>query len=390
MLRFLLCSFYSFIYFFNGFCQIDPTIDTIFNNADKWYDEIQTMHYFYRAENQLGINPDTVKSYGNGYVKKIDSDSLGYKYNISNIKGKTKVIYDGKNLAKINDKYKTARIIAPYDKSVLGSYHDTKNVPVVFTKNYFADLKSDTSISSISLLSDTIIEGSVCYQVKVKYKPSSFFYSKNVHYFFNKDNYFCLGKRGFNNYAGFPRHHAYIIVFADVNVDMDENVFKHYKNIPSKYKKLKSYKPIKFTEPLKKNKKIPKFKGYTLDNSLITKEDLFDQITVLDFWYIGCAPCLKIVPTLDSLAINYKDKGVKVVGMNPFDTKDDIIKFKKFSQSSYDLLLIENKLPKKFNVIGYPTVFIINQEGRVAYSHIGPHQNLYQILSDQIDALITP
>ena len=390
MIRIVFLFISSFVSIVGIHSQNESLIDTIFHEADKLYDEIHSMHYFYRSADQFGIQPDTSHSYGNGYIEKISNDSLGYKYHITELKRKTKFIYDGKKLARIYDKYKTVRTTDPNAIGVRGAYHETQHVPYVFTKNYFSDLKSDTLVKSISLVADTIIEGSLCYQVKVQYKTSNIFYSRIIHYFFNKSNFFCLGRQGFGHYAGVPRHSDFIIVFADVNVDLDKNTFKRFKNIPSGYKKLKPHKPLKYEEPLKKDKKIPKFTAYSLGDKTITKDDLLNQITLLDFWYIGCGPCLKIAPIIDSIAITYKGRGVEVLGFNPFDEKEDIVKFKQYSKLSYESMIIERDVADKFNVPGYPAIFIINQEGRVAYSRIGGADNLFSILSEQIEMLLSP
>ena len=40
-----------------------------------------------------------------------------------------------------------------------------------------------------------------------------------------------------------------------------------------------------------------------------------DLPVLVDFWAVWCAPCLAIVPTLDHLSQNYKDK-LKIVKLN--------------------------------------------------------------------------
>ena len=388
MLRILLILFYSIFCFIGGSCQADREIEAIFYRADMLYEQINSLEYFYRKADQYGIDPDTVQLFGNGYVEKHADNKLGYKYYISELSNNQTVIYDGKKVADIYHSDEFVEIYHPYKPPYDGHYY-ANFVPYVFTKNYFSDLSSDSLVQSISLEQDTLIEGNLCYQIRVESKSANIFYSSAKHYFFKKDNYFCLGYRGFDTYAGMPRHSAFIIVSAEANNELDKNLFKHYKNIPNGYEKIKGNKPIKQSPPLKRGKKLPNLTALTLDDKTITKEDLLNQVTVLHFWHIGCDACLEIAPLLDSLAINYKERGVKVFGLNPYDYKEDMIMFKQYSQLSYQPLIINEELLDKFKVSLYPTIFIINQKGRITHSTIGDEADLYKSLARQIEVLIS-
>ena len=58
----------------------------------------------------------------------------------------------------------------------------------------------------------------------------------------------------------------------------------------------------------------------TFDGQEINSKSLLGHVTVLNFWYAGCAPCRAETPDLAKISSQYETKGVYVVGVNVRDT----------------------------------------------------------------------
>ena len=56
----------------------------------------------------------------------------------------------------------------------------------------------------------------------------------------------------------------------------------------------------------------------------------------------------------------------------------------------YPSLLAGKELAKEYGVTGYPTLFIVDKQGRIADVHVGYAKDLAARLSRKLDALLGP
>jgi thiol-disulfide isomerase/thioredoxin len=116
-----------------------------------------------------------------------------------------------------------------------------------------------------------------------------------------------------------------------------------------------------------------------------------DKIVILDFWYTACMPCIESIPGLNVLQEKYK-KDVQVIGVHPFETKetqkDRITAFLARTPMHYPILFID-EIPKEYNVMAYPTIYIIDRDGKVAFSEIGSSVTLQEQMEVVIQELIS-
>jgi len=142
--------------------------------------------------------------------------------------------------------------------------------------------------------------------------------------------------------------------------------------------------------------KIPSFTGKTLDNKTIDSLYFKDKLTLISFFYIGCAPCMKEIPVLNKLKKHYKGKPVQLLAIgshspaqlavfNPADTTTnaEIITRYRTEKIEYDILpecpdeTSSGNAPRcftlsrLFGVNAYPTSFIINGKGEIVMTTEG-------------------
>ncbi|MEM9986281.1 MAG: TlpA disulfide reductase family protein [Bacteroidota bacterium] len=118
----------------------------------------------------------------------------------------------------------------------------------------------------------------------------------------------------------------------------------------------------------------PAWRLTTLQGDSLSLEDLRGKIVLLDFWYVGCVPCVKAMPHLQQIHDDYQERGVVVVGFNP--TGQDLQQQAAFLQKqgiSYPVVhsAEDTDWAARYAVEGWPTLFVIDREGRMVHKERG-------------------
>jgi thiol-disulfide isomerase/thioredoxin len=111
------------------------------------------------------------------------------------------------------------------------------------------------------------------------------------------------------------------------------------------------------------------------------------KVLVLDFWYRGCGWCMRAMPQVKKLAAHYRDKPVAVFGANNDQDEKDARFVVKEMALDYPVLRSQD-LPQRYGVTGFPTLVIVDQEGKVADVHVGYSDHLFEDVSATIDRLL--
>ena len=141
--------------------------------------------------------------------------------------------------------------------------------------------------------------------------------------------------------------------------------------------------------PLVNGTEFPQLKGVIFPNMDSTAlKELKGKVTLIDFWYMDCAPCITAIPHLNKLHQKYSDKGLAVVGVNPFDNnKKSLKRFPNFLENNefaYPILFTERVNMEKFKVLAYPTLYLLDENETVIFSQVGFGEQL----PTAIDSLI--
>ena len=147
-------------------------------------------------------------------------------------------------------------------------------------------------------------------------------------------------------------------------------------SIPSHYT-ISDYVPYKREELLGEMTEAPGWTFSTLDDRTLSLSDLKGKVVLLDFFYKSCYPCMQALPVLESLHKKYNAAGLTVVGIDPYDNKeDDLPQFLAKRGVTYDVVYADKEFPKSYNVSGYPTIYLIDKEGKIIHSHSGFSSNM--------------
>ena len=102
------------------------------------------------------------------------------------------------------------------------------------------------------------------------------------------------------------------------------------------------------------------FIGKTMDGSSVKVDATKDSVIILDFFYTTCAPCIAAIPEINKVYEHFKDKGVSVIGVNPFNTDwDHLPNFINDHSVAYQVVKTDKQVVYDYGVTGYPRLFVI-------------------------------
>ena len=98
------------------------------------------------------------------------------------------------------------------------------------------------------------------------------------------------------------------------------------------------------------------------------KKDFKGQVTVVNFWATWCPPCVEEIPSLNRLKKKMSGQKFELISINYAEDKETILEFMKEVNVEFPVLLDQNgEFAKQWNVITYPSTFVIAPDGKIKY-----------------------
>jgi len=121
---------------------------------------------------------------------------------------------------------------------------------------------------------------------------------------------------------------------------------------------------------------FPAFEGKDLDGNTVKSDELFsgNTVTVVNFWFTTCNPCVGELAELDALNKELAEKGGSLIGVNTFtldgdeaaisEAKDVLAKKGATYQNVY---FDSDGEAGKFttNIFAYPTTYVVDRSGNI-------------------------
>lgn len=119
-------------------------------------------------------------------------------------------------------------------------------------------------------------------------------------------------------------------------------------------------------------KPMPGFKTTSLEGVTYSKKSLKRKITIINFWFEACAPCIAESDPLNKLYEKYgKRKHFQFLSFT-FEKKENAEKFANKYNIKYPIITttIDSCYLLNFKK-GFPTIIVTNKKGKIAYFTFG-------------------
>lgn len=345
---------------------------------------------------------DTFKADFYCHFKKLLDDTLYssafHYYTYINDTIKYEVMYTGEDFVTASSRDSVATVMSNkiWAKEIKSYAHNYKFYSPLFSKKW-SPISPDTSANKydqvILLPGEESVNGHNCYHIQLNEVPQNDpedmmkTLRQEYHYWIKKSDLMVV------QYTI-----AYELVMNnDTMYQFEKNVLKkyeinHIKNdklfslsaIPSYYT-FKDYTPYKSPDLLKLDTIAPDWELWSLTDEKVRLKDLQGQLVLVDFFYKSCYPCMLALPSLQALHEKYQSQGLRIVGIDPYDTKEDnIATFLAKRGVTYTVLLGGKEVAKEYRVSGYPTLYLIDRTGKVVFVQVGFGKNTEHELEEII------
>lgn len=298
---------------------------------------------------------------------------IDFKYQMKS--GSQELIFNGTEEFTLDKKKKTIKVNAQPNKSTFDRISLFYN-SIITLKNAIPSIISDETLPKA--VNDTIINNIPLYLVKI------IFNNKNVidHYLGKTRSPLTLKKNIIYEIIIDKKSSLPIKVVQKNNINKDfvcttfanirtntsspSALSWYYSSYTNEYK---SVKPKKMSRLISVGKTAPGWKLVLYGSGKeVTLNDFKGDIVLLDFWIKNCGPCIESVPHLNALQEEFKHQPFQILSINSYDTKENIKWFCNKYKPYYNILMNGKDVAEKYGVWGFPTVVLIDKQGKILYS----------------------
>ena len=122
--------------------------------------------------------------------------------------------------------------------------------------------------------------------------------------------------------------------------------------------------------------KFPSFEGKDLDGNEVKSDELFsaNAVTVVNFWFTTCSPCVGELGELDALNKELADKGGALIGVNAFTLDGDETAIAEAKEvlakkgATYQNVYFDSSSPAgtfTSNIFAFPTTYVVDRNGNI-------------------------
>lgn len=119
-------------------------------------------------------------------------------------------------------------------------------------------------------------------------------------------------------------------------------------------------------------KAAPELQARLANGTGVTLSAHHGKIIYLDFWASWCGPCRQSFPWMNALHEKYGSKGLEIIAVNLDSKESDARQFLAEHPAKFTIAFDPvGVTPRKYDVKGMPTSYLIDREGRLLMIHSG-------------------
>ena len=117
--------------------------------------------------------------------------------------------------------------------------------------------------------------------------------------------------------------------------------------------------------------------GDWINSEPLKLKDVRGRVVLIDFWTFGCYNCRNTLPFINGWHDRYRDKGLTVVGVHSPEFAEE----RRVENLRHEVAQLGIRYPvvtdndyqtwKAYNVEAWPTIFLLDKQGRIRWMHVG-------------------
>ncbi len=299
------------------------------------------------------------------------------------------VTYDGNKIFSLDHEEKIAYV---NDPDSIGQRLLISEAEEIILPEFMESDPLQVELSADTLRYDGVarINGVDCYIVNIRYTIEAMHYER--WWFFGRDDY--LPRQVWIKFSGeqpsgqlqLPGIRVKTISDLKTNIDIDPSVFTP--TTPEDYE-VRVYEP----ETRKAETEIPILSvgdsapNWELKDPQGNSHSLLDlrgNVVLIDFWATWCGPCVAGMPDIQELHEKFRNRNVKVIGINAWESLDSE-KYMRDHNYTYQLLLDGDEVAEAYMANVLPTLYVIGTDGKIVHWEVGYDPGSYDDLSQIIE-----
>ncbi|MGD8571282.1 MAG: TlpA disulfide reductase family protein [Gammaproteobacteria bacterium] len=119
----------------------------------------------------------------------------------------------------------------------------------------------------------------------------------------------------------------------------------------------------------------PSFQLKDSNGKLHTLKDHRGEVVIINFWATWCPPCRFELPSMERAYRELQKHNIEILAINVGESEDIIFTFTADYPVTFPLLLDrDSAVIDRYPVVGLPTTFVIDTQGRLVYRAIGTRE----------------
>lgn len=117
---------------------------------------------------------------------------------------------------------------------------------------------------------------------------------------------------------------------------------------------------------------IPAFKATSMDGQAISDATLKGKVSVINFWFTTCAPCVAEIPGFNAIVDRFGKDNINCVAIGR-DSQQDVAEFLTDHPWKFEQIADAGKMMLSAFKLqwGFPTTFVLNKDGVIIYAASG-------------------